>query len=104
MYATLYGIRVSPTDGMDCEWNNPTCSRKSLYRLDDGGTSDINGLNLCTQHAKVAMKRYTGRTVMAEDLEGAVELERTWRKIAVQAFSDGWDAAMESIESEEALY
>ena len=103
MYVELYGIRVSPTDGMGCEWDNP-CGRKSTYHLDGGRTGDINGLNLCTQYAKVAMKQDAGRTVMAEYLEGAVDMERTWREIAVQAFSDGWDAAMESMESEEALY
>ena len=41
---------------------------------------------------------------MAEDLEDTVRLERVGRTIALQAFSDGWDAAMESLESEEALF
>ena len=103
MYAKLYGIRVSPTDGMGCEWDNP-CGRKSVYPLDDDGACDISDLNLCTQHAKIVMKRHTGRTAMAEDLEDTVRLERVGRTIALQAFSDGWDAAMESLESEEALF
>ena len=44
MYARLYGILVTPTDGMGCEWNNP-CGRKSVYRLDDDGAGDISDLN-----------------------------------------------------------
>ena len=103
MYAKLYGILVSPTDGIGCEWDNP-CGRKSTYHLDDDGAGDISNLNLCTQHAKIAMKQQTGRTAMAEDLEDIARLERVGRTIALQAFSDGWDAAMESLESEEALY
>ena len=103
MDARLYGILVTPTDGMGCEWNNP-CGRKSVYQLDDNGIGDIIKLNLCTQHAKIVMKRYTGWTVMAEDLEHAVRRERVYKEIELQAFFAGWEAAMESLESEEALY
>ena len=102
MFAKLFGIWVSPTDGMGCEWDNP-CGRKSAYHLDDDGAGDISDLNLCTQHAKIAMKRHTGWTVMAEDFEDAVRRERVCKEIALQAFFAGWEAAMESLESEEAL-
>ena len=102
MYARLYGILVSPTEGMGCEWDNP-CGRKSTYRLDDGA-GDISDLNLCTQHAKIAMKRHTGRTVIVEHLENAVRRERVCIEIALQAFCDGWDTAIESLASEEALF
>ena len=102
MFARLYGILVSPTDGMDCAWDSP-CGRKSVYHLDDDGIGDISDLHLCTQHAKIVMKRHAGRPVMAEDLKERVEAERACRAIAVQAFSDGWEAAMESLDLEEAL-
>ena len=103
MFAKLFGIWVSPTDGMGCEWENP-CARKSSYNLDDDGAGDISDLNLCTQHAKVAMMRHRGQRVMAEDLEDAVRRERVCKEIALQAFFAGWEAAMESLEAEEALF
>ena len=101
MYAKLFGIWVSPpTDGMGCEWDDP-CARRSACNLDDGGIGKINDLNLCTQHAKIAIKRHGGRKVIAEDLEEMVRWERAGRAIALRAFCVGWDAAMESLESEE---
>ena len=103
MFVTLYRIWVERTDGMPCEWDDP-CARRSSYNLDDDGEGEASNLNLCTQHAKIAMKRVTGRRVMAKDLERAVRRERVCTEMVLQAFSDGWDAAMESRESEEAFY
>ena len=103
MFVTLYGTWVERTDGMPCEWDGP-CARRSSYNLDDDGEGETSNLNLCTQHAKIVMRRVTGRRVMAKDLERAVRRERVGRTIALQAFSDGWDAAMESIESREGLF
>ena len=103
MFMTLYGIWVERTDGMPCEWEG-SCARRSSYNLDDNGEGEVSSLNVCTQHAKIVLGRVTGRRVMADDLEWAVSQELTWTKMALQAFSDGWDAAMESMESEEAVY
>lgn len=77
-------------------------ARKFSYNLDDDGEGEAS--NLCTQHAKIVMRRVTGRRVMAKDLERAVRRERVYTEMILQAFSGGWDAAMKSIESEEALY
>ena len=96
MFAKLFGIWVTPTDGMGCEWDNP-CGRKSAYHLDDR-IGKICDLNLCTQHAKIAMQRRTFRRVIAEDLEEAVQRERVCSTTALPAFGEGWDAAMESLE------
>ena len=98
MFVTLYGIWVERTDGMPCEWECP-CARKSSYNLDDDGDGEVSNLNLCTQHAKIVMGRVTGRKVMAKDLERAVSQGLAWTRTALQAFSDGWDAAVESMAS-----
>ena len=103
MFVTLYGIWVERTDGMPCEWDGH-CARRSSYNLDDDGEGAASNLNLCTQHAKIAMRRGAGRRVTAKDLERAVRQERVYTEMVLQAFSDGWDAAMESRESEEAFY
>ena len=50
------------------------------------------------------MRRHTGWPTTAEDLEDTVRRERVYKEIALQAFCDDWDAAMESLESEEALF
>ena len=97
MFEKLHGIWVSPTDGMPCEWNNP-CGRKSVYHLNDG---EINVWNLCTQHAKTAMRRQTGQRVMAEDLGHAVKRERKQIALALEYYWAGWHDALKS---EEALY
>ena len=101
MFVTLFDISVTRTDGMRCEWNNP-CGRKSAYCLADedniGELLELLGLNLCTQHTKIAMKRYTGQAVMAEQLEEAVKWEEACRKAAVRGYCAGWDDAMESKE------
>ena len=41
---------------------------------------------------------------MAKNMERAVRRERVYTEMVLQAFSAGWEAAMESLESEEALY
>ena len=50
------------------------------------------------------MKRHTGWTVMAEDLEDAIRRELVYKELALQAFFAGWDTAMESLESEEPFH
>ena len=86
MFVTLHGIWVERTDGMPCEWAG-TCARRSSYNLDDDGEGAVSNLNLCTQHAKIAMRRATGRMVMAKDLERAVSQNLAWTRTALQAFS-----------------
>ena len=99
MFVTLCDISVTRTDGMRCEWNDP-CERKSTFRLDDEDDCDeLDGLNLCTQHAKIAMKRYTGQSVMAVDLKEAVRWEEVCQRAAVRAYCAGWDDAMKSREA-----
>ena len=66
--------------------------------LDDG---EINVWNLCTQHAKAAMRRQTGQRVMAEDLGHAVKRERKQIALALEYYRAGWHDALKS---EEALY
>ena len=102
MFAKLHGIWIERTDGMPCEWDGP-CTRRSSYNLDDAVKDEVCNLNLCTQHTKMVMRRVTGRQVMAEDLERVVERERACAAIAVKAFSAGWDAARESMASEETI-
>ena len=98
MFVTLCDISVARTDGMRCEWNNP-CGRRSAYCLgDEDDIGELDGLNLCTQHAKIALKRHTGHAVMAEDLEGAVRWEEVCRQAALRGYCAGWDDAMKSRE------
>ena len=98
MFVTLYGIWIEQTDGMPCEWDG-LCARRSTYNLDDNGEGAVSDLNLCTQHAKIVMRRVTGRAVMAEDLEEVVEREHDFSEMALRAFSDGWDTAVEAMTS-----
>ena len=107
-YESLHGIRVSHAEGIRCEWRGEAeprhearedrnrCTRNAAHRLDcDYAFYDFN---LCTQHAKMVVKRRTGGEVMAEDLAEAAERNREITPVALQAFAAGWSAAMESIE------
>ena len=96
MFARLNGIWIERTDGMPCKWEG-ICAKRSSYNLDDDGEGEVSDLNLCTQHAKIMMERVTGGRVMAKDLERAVERERDFAETALQAFSSGWDAAVEAM-------
>ena len=106
-YIEVYGIRVSRAEGIRCEWHGEAgprheakdyrgqCTRNAAYRLDYDAV--FYDFNLCTQHAKLVVKRQTGGEVMAEDLAGAVKKNREVSLVALQAFSAGWDAAMEFV-------
>ena len=74
------------------------CAFHLGFSLDDG---EINVWNLCTQHAKAAMRRQTGQRVMAEDLGHAVKRERKQIALALEYYRAGWHDALKS---EEALY
>ena len=105
---SLHGIRVSHAEGIRCEWpgeaeprheardDRNRCARNVACRLNCD--SVFYDFNLCTQHAKMVVKRRTRGEVMAEDLAEAAERNRQITLIALQALAAGWSAAMESIE------
>ena len=107
-YVELCNIRVSNAEGIRCEWRGEAeprhdatddlnqCARNATYRLDY--ESVFYDFNVCTQHAKMVVKRQTGGEVTAESLEKAAGLNKTVTSIATEAFVAGWSAAMESIE------
>ena len=107
-YAELCNIRVSYTEGIRCEWRGEAepwhdatddfnqCTRNVVYRLDY--VPVFYDFKVCTQHAKMVVKRQTGGEVMAESLKETAEMNKTIALNALQSFNSGWSAAMESVE------
>ena len=107
-YAELCNIRVSYSEGIRCEWRGEAvpqhdamddlcqCTRNVVYRLDYGPV--FYDFKVCTQHAKMVVKRQTGGEVTAEGLKETADMNRTIALTAVQAFDAGWSAAIKSIE------
>ncbi len=112
-YVELCDIRIRYTEGVRCEWRGEAepwhdatddlyqCTRNVVYRLDYD--SVFYDFKVCTQHAKIIVKRQTGEEVTAKGLKNAADQNRTITLIALQSFNDGWSAAIESIKERDSV-